>query len=98
MTDQLRPTDLPAADQDKVRTFAEREAERERGVGIDENDAAARFLRGESALDDPRAAWRRKPATPGQVRMLRSLGANPLTYRSRGAASDEIASRKKSGR
>ncbi len=83
-----------SADQEKARTFAEREAERERTAGLDENDAAARWLRGESALEDPQAAWRRKPATPGQVRELRRLGANPLAFRNRGEASDELTRRK----
>ena len=80
--------------------FAEREAERERQAGLADDDAGARFIRAAErgkqydALSNPKAKWRSDPATPGQVRELRRLGANPLAFRVRGDAADEIDRRK----
>jgi hypothetical protein len=76
--------------------FAQRESERERGVGIDSTDAAGRYVADAEAgqtyraLRSRTARWRKQPPTAAQVALLRKLGVNPLSIRSRGDASDKI--------
>jgi hypothetical protein len=76
--------------------FAQREAQRERGVGIESADAGARYLADTEAgqtyraLRSRTARWRDQPPTAAQVALLRKLGVNSLSVRSRGDASDKI--------
>jgi hypothetical protein len=88
----------------KAAEFARKEAERERAAGIDHNDSAGRYLtdaeagRTYRALTSPAARWRRRAPTAAQLAMLRKLGINPLSVRSRGEAADKIdAVRQKNG-
>lgn len=96
----------PDRDSKKAAEFAQREAERERTAGIDESDAAARYLsdaeggRTYRGLRSPAAGWRAQAPTAAQLALLRKLGINPLSVRSRGEASDaiEAATQKRKGR
>jgi hypothetical protein len=70
-----------------------RGAEQERQEGLGAGEAGGRWL---TAVDtgrryQPRRDWRSKPTTPEQTRALRARGLNPLRYRTRGEASDELA-------
>src|SRR5689334_7061067 len=77
--------------------FARLQAERERTLGVDPTDAAARFLsdaqagRTYRALDSSTAPWRNKRPTHAQLSLLRQLGLNPFSVRTRGEAADTIA-------
>ena len=90
-----------ALDPNDAARFAQREAERERAVGIDSTDAAGRYVADAEAgqtyraLRSPNARWRDQPPTAAQVALLRKLGVNPLSVRSRGDASDKIDARTK---
>jgi hypothetical protein len=92
------------SDRDQARAFAEREAQRERRVGLSDGDASAAWLsdRGASrtyrCLGDDTAAWRSKPPSVAQIALLRELGVNPLSVRSSGAASDAIQKAKRERR
>ena len=77
--------------------FARRQAERERSLGLETEDAAARFLADVegggmySALRSPTASWRDKEPTHAQRSLLRQLGVNPFAVSTRGEAADKIA-------
>lgn len=74
-----------------------RRAEQERQEGVSATDAAARWLNNPTSLLGHDAAWRAKPVSSAQARVLRNLGLNPLAYSNAGVASDAIttASRKR---
>jgi hypothetical protein len=59
--------------------------------GLHESDPAEKWQRDpRHYLDRDGAPWKQLPATPGQVRKLRSLNALPAAFPTRGEASAEI--------
>jgi hypothetical protein len=95
---------VPVSPEQQQRDEQEREgwkkrAEEECTEGVRQNDGAGRWLAAKdqgrrSLLLGAGAGWRSRPVTPEQERAMRRRGLNPLLYRTRGAASDALNSKK----